>query len=196
MLALLKVLEFFYKLRRFLTPTQLRQIYHTLIYPHISYAIVAWGSAYKTHVNKLQVKQNHFARVAFFEVLYGENTSSALPLLNLLDLLTINNVYQFKALKYIHDWHKQSLPSIFNNSFHYAKNVHSHNTRYASQNNLYKSRFRTNMGKQTIILVLWQQMSGKIFLPTSKNWTHSYSRKTSKSICFKNSSNLESVNSR
>ena len=46
----------FYKLRHFLTPTQLRQIYHTLIYPHISYAIVAWGSAYKTHVNKLQVK--------------------------------------------------------------------------------------------------------------------------------------------
>ena len=59
----------FYKLRHFLTPTQLRQIYHTLIYPHISYAIVAWGSAYKTHVNKLQVKQNHFARVVFFK--YG-----------------------------------------------------------------------------------------------------------------------------
>ena len=56
----------FYKLRHFLTPTQLRQIYHTLIYPHISYAIIAWWSAYKTHVNKLQVKQNHFARVVFF----------------------------------------------------------------------------------------------------------------------------------
>ena len=79
----------FFKLRHFLTPTQLRQIYHTLIYPHISHAIVAWGSAYKAHVNKLQVKQNHFARVVFFEVLYGENTPSALPLLNLLDLLTI-----------------------------------------------------------------------------------------------------------
>ena len=56
----------------------------------------------------------------------------------------------FKALKFIHNWRKQSLPSILNNSFHYAKNVLSHNTRYASQNNLYKSRFRTNMGKQTI----------------------------------------------
>ena len=64
----------------------------------------AWGSAYKTHVNKLQVKQNHFARVVFFMYLiYGENTPSALPLLNLLAFLTINNVYQFKALKFIHD---------------------------------------------------------------------------------------------
>ena len=155
----------FYKLRHFLTPTQLRQIYHTLIYPHISYAIVAWGRAYETHVNKLQVKQNHFARVVFFIVLYGENTPSALPLLNLLDLLTINNVYQFKALKFIHDWHKQSLPSLFNNSFHYAKNVHSHNSRYASQNNLYKSRFRTNMGKRTISAMptnIWQNLSSNL----------------------------------
>ena len=151
----------FYKLRHFLTPRQLRQIYHTLIYPHVSYAIVAWGSAYKTHINKLQVKQNHFARVVFFEVLYGENTASALPLLNLLDLLTVKNIYQFKALKFIHDWHKQILPSIFNDFFHYAKNVHSYNTRYASQNNLYKSRFRTNMGRQTISAMaidIWQNL--------------------------------------
>ena len=104
----------FYKLRHFLTPTQLQQIYHTLIYPHI-YAIIAWGSAYKTHINKQQVKQNHLARVVFFEVLYGENTPSTLLLLNLLDVLTVNNVYQFKALKFIYNWHKQILNSIYIN---------------------------------------------------------------------------------
>ena len=75
----------FYKLWHFLTPTwQLRQIYHTLTYPHISYAIIAWGSAFKTNISKLQVKQNHLAWVVFFKVLCGENTPSALPLLNLL----------------------------------------------------------------------------------------------------------------
>ena len=76
-------------------------------------------------------------------------------------LLTVNNVYQFKALKFIHDWYKQILPPIFNNSFRYAKNVHSYNTRYAFQNNLYKSRFRTNMGKQTISAMAtknWQNL--------------------------------------
>ena len=56
----------FFKLRHFLTPTQLRQIYNTPIYPHISYAIIAWGNACKTHVNKLKVKQNHFARAVVF----------------------------------------------------------------------------------------------------------------------------------
>ena len=163
MLALLKVLEFSISCGTFSPPRSYdKSIIPLFIYPHISYVIVAWGSAYKTHVNKLLTsKTKSFCKSRFFEVLYGENTLSTLPLLNLPDFLTINNVYQFNALKFIHDWHKQSLPSIFNNSFHYAKNVHSHNTRYASQNNLYKSRFRTNMGKQTVSDMatnIWQNL--------------------------------------
>ena len=84
-----------------------------LIYPHISYAIVAWGSAYKTHINKLQVKHNHLAKAVFFQVLYCRNTLSTLYLLNFLDFPTVNNVYQFKVLKFIQDWHKQIFPPIF-----------------------------------------------------------------------------------
>ena len=70
----------FYKLRSFRTPTQLRQNYHTPIYPHIFYAIVAWGSAYKSHINKLQVKQNTLARVVFFPSIgWWEHTISTAP---------------------------------------------------------------------------------------------------------------------
>ena len=36
---------------------------YSLIYPYISYAILAWGSAYKTHIDKVQTKQNHSARL-------------------------------------------------------------------------------------------------------------------------------------
>ena len=31
------------KLRNYLPLTQLKQLYYSLIYPHISYAIIAWG---------------------------------------------------------------------------------------------------------------------------------------------------------
>ena len=37
---------------------QLKHIYHHLIYPYISYKILVWGSVYKTHIKKIQVKQN------------------------------------------------------------------------------------------------------------------------------------------
>ena len=54
----------------------------SLIYAYISYAILAWGSAYKTHIDKIQTKQNHSARLIFFATAYGEHTESAIPLLN------------------------------------------------------------------------------------------------------------------
>lgn len=151
----------FYRLRYYLSPLQLRQIYYNLIYPYLSYAIVAWGSTYKSHLKGLQTKQNHIVRIVFFSTLYGQNTESALPLLNLLDLLTVDHIYELQALKFIHNWHKHQLPSNFDKYFQYAKNVHSYNTRYASNDNLYQARARTNTGKQAITFMassLWQKL--------------------------------------
>ena len=108
----------FFKLLHYLTPLQLRQIYFNLINPYISYAIVAWGSAFKSNLKELQVKQNHIARTIFFATLYGKDTESALPLLNLLDILTIGNTFKFQALKFIHNWHIKKTTIHFYQSFH------------------------------------------------------------------------------
>ena len=53
------------KLRHFLTLSQMRQLYYSIIYPYISYAILAWGSAYKSHIKKIQTKQNHAINKAY-----------------------------------------------------------------------------------------------------------------------------------
>ena len=71
-----------------------------------------------------------------------------LPFLNLLDILTVNNVYRLHALKFTHLWHKGHLPSLFDNLFQYASYQHTHNTRYALKQNFCKPRPRTNTGKQ------------------------------------------------
>lgn len=91
----------------------MKQLYYSIIFPYISYAILAWGSAYKTHMNKVQTKQNHSIRLIFFARTVGEQTDGALPLLNLLDVLTVNNIYKFQALKFTHLWHKGLLPNLF-----------------------------------------------------------------------------------
>ena len=128
-----------------------KQICYSLIYPYISYAILAWGSAYKTHIDKIQAKQNHSARLIFFATTYGtEHTEIALPLLNLLDVLTVHNIYQFQILKFTYLWHEGLLPKLFSNYFQYASNVHKYNTRYASKQNLYVKKVQTNTGKLTI----------------------------------------------
>ena len=136
------------KLRHYLSIHQLKQIYYNLIYPYLSYAVIAWGSAYKTHLQKLQTKQNTVLRLMFFATTFGPYTESALPFLNLLDILTVDNVYRLHALKFTHMWHKGFLPKVFDNLFQYAKSRHTYNTRYASNQNFCKPYIRTNTGKQ------------------------------------------------
>ena len=139
------------KLRHYLSIKQLKQIYYNLIYPCIAYAILAWGSTYVSFVQKVQVKQNHVARLTFFaNILSGKDTESALPLLNLLDMLTVYNIYSLHVLKFAHLWHKGLLPDVFRNTFQYASEMHSYNTRYATQKHFYKPHVRTNTGKQMI----------------------------------------------
>ena len=41
------------KLRKYLTPHMLKNVYYCLVYSHLSYGIEAWGSAAKTTLNKL-----------------------------------------------------------------------------------------------------------------------------------------------
>ena len=116
----------------------------------MSYAILAWGSAYQSRINKVQVKQNTVIRVMFFAVTHGKNTESAHSLMNLLNMLSVKSVHQLQALKFAFRWHKKELPSIFQNCFQYGDQVRNYNTRYAPKKNFYKRRTRTNIGKQSI----------------------------------------------
>lgn len=46
----------------------LKQLYYSLVYPYITYAILACGSTHKTHV---QIKQNTVIRLIFLLLLMG-----------------------------------------------------------------------------------------------------------------------------
>ena len=50
----LEILEYFFKLRHHFSPSQLRQIYYNLFCPHLSYAIIAWNSPYKSNQKALR----------------------------------------------------------------------------------------------------------------------------------------------
>ena len=73
-------------------------------------------------MKKVQIKQNLVARLIFFVTTRGKDIESALPLLNLLDIiLTVYNVYYLHTLKFTHLCHKNLLPDIFRDIFHYAQ---------------------------------------------------------------------------
>ena len=45
------------------------------------------------YLQNVQTKLNHVVRLIFFAIAYRPNTVSALPLLNLCDILTMENVF-------------------------------------------------------------------------------------------------------
>ena len=137
------------KLRNYLLLIQLKQLYYSLIYPYVSHAIVSWSKSYASHFKKIQTKQNHIVRLMFFATLNGETTESASPLLDLQELLTVENIDKLQVLNFSHKWHKKQLPIIFEQHFRYTSDVHKYNTRYVSKANFDKSRYRTDIGKQT-----------------------------------------------
>ena len=51
----------------------------------------------------------------FFATAFEPYTESALSFLNLLDILTVDNVYRLHGLKFTHMWHKGFLPKVFDN---------------------------------------------------------------------------------
>ena len=97
----------------------------------------------------------------FSATLYWKSTDPALPLSNLLDILTVETIFTLQLLKFSHQWRKKQLPSIFDKHLHYASDVHSYHTRYATKGNFYKASFRTNAGKKTtsaLAVDCWRQL--------------------------------------
>ena len=138
-------------------------LYNYLIYPGISYSILAWGSVHKTHIKKIQLKQNHIVRLIFYAKTFGRETESAKPLLNLLDTLTVDNIYRLEVLKFSHPWHNDLLPETFHDIFQYARNMHGYNTRYTAKQNFYKYKVRTNTGKQSVSFMAYLEKHSIFF---------------------------------
>ena len=91
------------------------------------------------------MKQNHILRLIFFAKSFGSETVKAKPLLNLLGLLTVNNIYCLQVLKFSDSWHKGLLPEVLDNMFQHASNIHGYNTRFSAKHNLYKPNVRTKV---------------------------------------------------
>ena len=100
-------------------------------------------------------------RLIFFATAFCGETEKAKPLLNLLGLLTANNIYHLQVSKFVHLWHKGCLLEVFDNIFQYASNVHCNNTRYTAKKNLYELSILTNVGRQSISFMatdIWQEL--------------------------------------
>ena len=166
------------KLRYFINLKLLRLLYYSLIYPYLHYAIISWGNTYKTKLDKIRTKQNTCVRRIFF----ARNKESAIPYFSLLEILTLDNVLKMKTASLTHRICNKSsfnltIPSIFDNMLKRSSDIHSHNTRFASQMNFSRPKPRTNYGKFTFQFLsshIWQTIPLNIKVLSPKQFKTRY----------------------
>ena len=128
----------------------------------ITYGITSWGSAYKTRLLKIKTKQNKCVRSMFF----AHSRDSAMPFLNLLGILTLENIYKFKVPLFTNKItnNTTNIPNIFKGTLTLASEVHSYNTIFVSNLNFHRPRIMNNHGAATFAFAgskIWEKISSK-----------------------------------
>lgn len=131
------------RLRNSLPMNILLTLYHTLLYPYLSYCNIVWGCANISLIQKLIVLQKRAIRI----ITRSSFRSSSNPLFIRLKLLKITDIYKFQIALFIYKFNQSLLPR---SCLHYfVKNsVRAYDTRKASYFILLP--FRTNVRARSI----------------------------------------------
>ena len=120
------------KLRQFVNSNMLKNIYYSLLYPHLVYAIQVWGSACANEMNKILVLQKRALRIITYNDALPLVPGPLLPtdpLFYKMDILKVNDIFKLQVAKFIIDCLQLTSPIIFHNWFTLNYTVHNHNTR-------------------------------------------------------------------
>ena len=120
------------KLRQFMNTNMLKNIYYSLFYSHLVYAIPVWGSACIGEINIILVLQKIALRIIthndHFPSVPGPLHPSD-PLFYKLEILKVHNVFKLQVSKFIFNCLQLNTPTIFHNWFRLNFTIHNYNTR-------------------------------------------------------------------
>ena len=163
-LKLSRTIGIFYKLKHFLPSYILKMLYNSLILPHLSYGILAWGTS-SEHLFKLQKKS---VRIIANEK-YNAHTE---PLFKSLDLLKLNDIFKSHILKFYFNFCHNLLPEFFlrfdlvQRSNFYAYNIRTKNV-------LHTSRTYSKIGEKALRYILPRVINDTSLDILDKIYTHS-----------------------
>ena len=119
-------------------------IYNSIVLPHINYCNIIWGNTYKTHLYKIHILQKRAVRI----ISNSNYLTSSAPLFYDLKCLPVFDLIKLNNLVFMFKFHKQELPSIFNNMFKTNSFYHSYETR--NKSNYHYPFVRTSLTQHTL----------------------------------------------
>ena len=138
----------FYNLSHCIHQNHLQLLYHALVYPHLLYGILTWGSTNDTIIHPLQVLQNRLIRI-ICHVKRNEHVTNN-SLFQKLKILKIKDIYHLELAKFMYQYHNSKLPKVFDKYFTCANIVHKHDTKSASLSNYYLHSINTNSARRAL----------------------------------------------
>ena len=131
------------KIKRYVNLNILRQLYHCLVYPFLTYALTVWGNTYITTLKPLIILQKRAVRI----IMFSKPDAHSAPLFKQLGILNLKDLVSFHNLLFVYQYHYDMLPESFNGYFCKVASRHNYNTRFASKQSYCIGAPRTNYGK-------------------------------------------------
>ena len=115
-------------------PLEARKLFfNSYVLPHFDYCSTIWGNCSKTALNKLEKLQKRAARL----ILDKDYSTRSCDLFTELDWMPVGDRIHFKRAVQVYKCLNNSVSQGLDNFFEYNRNVHTHNTRSATDNNLH-----------------------------------------------------------
>ena len=124
------------KLKHFFPQSTLKSLYYAIIYPYLSYGILAWGYASKTLIDRILLLQKKALRI----ICNTDYMAHTEPLFLANNILRINEIYSLQLGIFMFLLNNNKLPHIFNSMFVRNQHFHNYPTRQARSFHLPKTR--------------------------------------------------------
>jgi len=164
------------KVKNVLNTNHLTTLYYSLIYPYIDYGISLWGSTYKTHVNKIFIKQKKAIRI-MTGAQYNAHTN---PLFKQLNVAKLDDLYKLQIAKYMYNFFTKTLPPPLTTLFTSNDTIHTYDTRNKQNPHVAQRRIsRTSKSLRHKGPEIWYSIPKEII---SKKTIKSFSKQLKKSF--------------
>jgi hypothetical protein len=117
------------KIKHILSTYNMRTLYHSLIYPYLTYGTLLWGCSHSTYLRSLDILQKKAIRTVS-KSNYNAHTE---PLFKNLQILKLKDIFTFQLSKIMYSFINISLPDPLMTMFTVNTHIHSHETRQLHQ---------------------------------------------------------------
>ena len=152
------------RLKKMIPCNILQILYHSIIMPHLTYGVIAWGNTCKKEMKRMFTLQKKAVRI-IHKAKFNSHTS---PLFIKTNSLTLEDLYVQHCCKIVHKKINKTLHPNISNLLATVNETHQHNTRHS--NNIRPNRTINNFSKQLLsikVASVWNSLPESIKLSTN-----------------------------